>query len=741
MIFQMKKIIYLLIFSFSFSFAKESPTKPVQIQIWHQMIYSHREVLARAITTFENSNPGVKIRATYRETEELRSAFQSAAMGGSGPHLIYGPSDQVGPFAAMGLISPLENELPTEFWNQFDSLAVPVYQDHRYIVGDTVGNHLMLIYNRKIVKNPPATIAELIAQAKQYTIDSDKDSKINQWGLVFNFTEPFFFVPWINAFGEGFLKNQIEPNLNTTATQAAFTFIQDLKIKHKVIPPECDYEMANSLFKEGRAAFIINGDWSWGDYKEAKIDFGIAPLPQNEVTKLWPAPLVGTKGYSLNANITDSEEKKITLKVLQFLTSEQVQTLFLAEVGTLPSNLNLRSQAGVKNNAQLTASAQVMLYGQAMPMVPEVRAVWDSLRKHYQAVLGGQELPVTASEAAQLDAIKQISNMNNVTQPGLQAKLISGLLIVILILLSFFLLRRFPEFIRALRAQPLYWAMLLPSLLIIFLIVVYPFFYNILISISNFGLRTFKDWQIIGLQNYVEVFSDFQFYSVLLKTIIWTVTNVATHVAIGLALAIFIDQLLPFKGLWRVLLIIPWAIPQYITALTWRGLFNQEYGPINHFLQTWFQLPAVQWLSQPFTTFFACFITNVWLGFPFMMVVALGGLQSIPQSLYEAAKIDGANEWQRFKLITWPLLLPVMIPAALLGFIWTFNNLNVVWLVSNSGEPADQTHILVSYVYKSAFNLYRYGYAAALSLIIFILLMAYGFWFVHKKSLKEKTSI
>ena len=155
-------------------------------------------------------------------------------------------------------------------------------------------------------------------------------------------------------------------------------------------------------------------------------------------------------------------------------------------------------------------------------------------------------------------------------------------------------------------------------------------------------------------------------------------------------------------------------------------MFNQEYGPINQFLQQFLHLSPVQWLSQPFTAFTACIITNVWLGFPFMMIVALGGLQAIPHSLYEAAYLDKANAWQRFRHITLPLLMPVMIPAALLGCIWTFNNLNIVWLVSNAGEPGDQTHILVSYVYKAAFNLYRYGYAAAVSVIIFLILVTFS---------------
>ena len=115
-----------------------------------------------------------------------------------------------------------------------------------------------------------------------------------------------------------------------------------------------------------------------------------------------------------------------------------------------------------------------------------------------------------------------------------------------------------------------------------------------------------------------------------------------------------------------------------------------------------------------------------------MMVIALGGLQSIPREMYEAARVDGANSWQQFVKITLPMLKPVMIPAIILGTIWTFNNINVVWLVSNAGEPSDQTHILVSYVYKAAFNLYRYGYAAAMSMLIFLILLTFGLVFMKK---------
>src|SRR5690606_26843868 len=122
---------------------------------------------------------------------------------------------------------------------------------------------------------------------------------------------------------------------------------------------------------------------------------------------------------------------------------------------------------------------------------------------------------------------------------------------------------------------------------------------------------------------------------------------------------------------------------------------------------------------------------------PFMMIIALGALQSIPQDLYEAADIDGAKWFHKLKTITIPLITPVMIPAITLGIIWTFNNINVVWLVSNAGEPSDKTHILVSFVYKAAFNLYRYGDAAAFSMVIFLIVFAVGMTFLRKTSATE----
>lgn len=302
-----------------------------------------------------------------------------------------------------------------------------------------------------------------------------------------------------------------------------------------------------------------------------------------------------------------------------------------------------------------------------------------------------------------------------------------------------------------------------PAFIIMGIVILYPFIYNIILSFSNMNLTHFKDWRIIGLQQYVRVFTEPVFYEVFLKTIVWTVLNVFFHVFIGVSLALILNNPLKGKIFFRTLLILPWAVPMYITALTWRGMFNYRYGAVNlifiklnnlignifpfadrinpiieTLLGAGLSPPPYQWLLNPSGSFAASLITNIWLGFPFMMIVALGGLQSIPRELYEAADVDGASRFQKLKEITIPLIKPVMIPAITLGVIWTFNNFNVIWLVSNGGEPSDKTHILVSYVYKAVLSQYRYGYSAALSVVIFLILLTFGIHFIKRTRVTEK---
>jgi ABC-type sugar transport system permease subunit len=280
-----------------------------------------------------------------------------------------------------------------------------------------------------------------------------------------------------------------------------------------------------------------------------------------------------------------------------------------------------------------------------------------------------------------------------------------------------------------------------PAMFGVFLLVFFPFVYGFLIGFTNYGLSDFGgnlieyfgNLQNYSLWNFADILKNINFtdphnfYYTLLHTILWTVINVSLHVSIGVGLALILNNTeLKGRTVFRILLILPWAIPSYITALIWRGMFHKQFGAVNGLLEL-LGLEPISWFTQAHTAFLANLATNVWLGFPFMMIIALGALQSIPKELYEASSIDGSSRWQSFWNVTFPLLKPAMIPAIILGTIWTFNQFNVIYLVSGGG-PDGATELLITDAYKLAFEQYRYGYAAAYCIIIFILLFGYGFW-------------
>ncbi|MBM7557226.1 carbohydrate ABC transporter permease [Halanaerobacter jeridensis] len=284
--------------------------------------------------------------------------------------------------------------------------------------------------------------------------------------------------------------------------------------------------------------------------------------------------------------------------------------------------------------------------------------------------------------------------------------------------------------------------MLMPAFIIVALVIIYPFLYNFNLAFTNLSRSTLIDFlregklHYIGLNNFVEVLTQSTFWTVLLRTLIWTIVNVFCHVTFGIFFAILLDRDMIFKGIYRALLILPWAIPQYISVLVWKGMFNYNYGAVNILLERLSQIfdftyEPIAWLSNPTTGFMAAIIVNVWVGIPFMMMIALGGLQSIDPNYYEAAEIDGASGFQQVKHITLPLLKPVMMPAVILGVIMTFNNLNVIYLLSFK-KLTEKIDILVTYVYKAAFGYFRLGYAAAFSVIIFLILLGFSTVFIKQ---------
>jgi arabinogalactan oligomer / maltooligosaccharide transport system permease protein len=231
----------------------------------------------------------------------------------------------------------------------------------------------------------------------------------------------------------------------------------------------------------------------------------------------------------------------------------------------------------------------------------------------------------------------------------------------------------------------------------------------------------------VGFENYRKVFKSQSFWKVFGQTLTWTFFNVFFHFTLGLGLALILNQQLRLKGLWRALLLIPWAVPSYITAFSWRWMFNGDYGFFNYLLEA-MGLARISWLSDAFWSMFAVVTTNIWLGVPFMMITLLGGLQGIPDELYEAAQIDGASRWRQFWSVTLPMLKPVAMVTVLLGIVWTFNMFNIIYLVTQDNPHTD---ILATFAFKAFFVRGEYGLACAYAVVILVILALFSLLYLR----------
>ncbi|GAB1471076.1 hypothetical protein MASR2M66_19540 [Chloroflexota bacterium] len=307
--------------------------------------------------------------------------------------------------------------------------------------------------------------------------------------------------------------------------------------------------------------------------------------------------------------------------------------------------------------------------------------------------------------------------------------------------------------------------LIMPAFIGVLFLIIYPFLFEIKLAFSNasLGTQATKNAQYglaFGWANLKALFTgsvakDAKFFAVFLRTILWTVINVTFHVLGGMGLAILLNRKLRFKGLYRTLLVIPWAIPTTIAAMALRNEFDSRYGLFNILLgnlNTWLTtvslhtanivgignvfawmattIGPVSWKQDPVWAFVSVLIANIWLGIPFMAVIILGGLQSISQEYYEAAEIDGASRWQQFRTITMPLLRPGLPPAIVLRVVGAFNKFDIIYLITQGG-PQEKTDILVSSMYKAAFQFYRYGFTAMFALVIFAILFLFTLFYLR----------
>lgn len=258
---------------------------------------------------------------------------------------------------------------------------------------------------------------------------------------------------------------------------------------------------------------------------------------------------------------------------------------------------------------------------------------------------------------------------------------------------------------------------------IIFMLVVYGYPLLLTFKYSFQSVSLIGDSsEFIGFSNYINLLKDPEFYNTLLLTLKWALLTVILKIGLGFILALFLNGKIFFKKVYRVLILIPWAIPQVAVAILWSWILDGKYGYLNYFLELFgYSGDPIAWLSNPNLAFISTSFVDAWIGIPLVAMIFLSGLGAISPSLYEAAKIDGANVFQRFRWVTIPGIKKVFLIATTLTTIWSFNSFNVIYVLTGGG-PIGATEVMTIKIYTEAFEKYNLGMSSTLSIIVFIVL-------------------
>ena len=707
-------------------FACVAAAEPAEVRVWHAYRGNEARALEKLAGQFNASQQNHRVTLLAIPYDAFASKLTNAIPRGNGPDAFIFAHERIGDWARSGLIQPLEHA----YGRTVEARMIPStmravsYRD-RYWGVPLSFKSLVLYYRTDKIKTPPASTQQLVEIAKKFSRPGQ-----GRYGLAFEAAAVYFAAPFIYGFGGGFClekatDDRAQACLDGPGNEKALAYIASLVHEKSVVPEEATAALVTQLFNDGRAPMVINGPWFMGEI-DPKVPYEIALLPSVSETGEVLRPFLTVEAFILTKQ--QGADTAGAVAFADFLTSVEGAKVRVATGRQAVATRDAYADPEVARDTKINVLRQQAEIAVPMSNLPAMRLIWEPMAGALRKVLRGADTPEHALREAQ----RQYRIFARPVPAAQSPVFFIGVLALGAAAAAWWLVRgvRRHRVIAEMRARPAPYLYLLPAAAGMVVVVFVPFAVGTCVSFFEHHAGTFT---FVGFSNFISILtsedfavtSPMSFYFTLAVTVMWTAINVALHVSIGLALALLLQEpWLRLRGVYRILLIVPWAVPNYITALIWKGMFNRQFGAINAILQACGVEP-VSWFSSFWTSFAANVTTNTWLGFPFMMVTALGALQAIPRELQDAAAVDGAGAWQRFRHVTLPLLKPALVPAVVLGSVWTFNMFNIIYLVSG-GEPDGATEILISESYKWAFQRQeRYGYAAAYATLIFIVLLMY----------------
>lgn len=686
-----------------------------ELRLWHAYRDDEAAALVAIVEAFTQQT-GHKVELLAVAHESFGSKLAATVPRGQGPDVFIDSHERLGDFRLRGVVGPADGAIDDRAVFSPPALAA-LTQDGVVWGVPLTAKSVALFVNTRLVGHVPETLEGIAAL--------QPDLPPGVFALAYEAQSAYGHMPLLHAFGGRMLTDDQRFGMIGAGAEASLVFAKDL-VDRGVVPGDADGALVQDLFRAGRAAFVISGPWLAGDLKGSDIAYRVVPLPIVAATGQPMRPPLTVETAMLSPQ---GAERPAALALARHLGSAAAADLRQRQAGTLSVRLDVPVP---KDNPLLAGFAAQLATAVPMPSTPAMRSTWEPAFRAIRKVLRGQAEPRDALAEAEFrfEDVRRPPPAPASTTPPL---LVLGAL---LLAAAFFLVRRArdPDTRAALRRSLPAYRYIAHSVLAVGLLVIVPL---VIGAATSFFAGRPGSGYYVGLTNFVEILTarggplliSGSFYFVLLVTLLWTALNVFFHLAIGLALGLVLSRpTLRLRALYRVLLIVPWAVPSYVTALAWKGMFHKQFGAVtglirgvNDLFGT--DLKPIAWFADFSTAFAANVATNVWLGFPFMMVVTLGALTAVPADVLEAAEVDGATRWQRLWRVTLPIIRPALAPAVTLGAIWTFNMFNVVFLVSG-GDPDGTTDILVSEAYRWAFTREaQYGYAAAYAVLIFLLLL------------------
>ncbi len=719
------------------STATQSVDRDAPIQLWHAYRGAEEDALT-AIIKRHRAAGGAPVELLALPYDAFGSKLGASIPLGEGPDLYIDSHERLGDYRVRGIVASIDAASVDS--QGFRDNALEAVTLGGEIWGLPLSQKCVALYvNKGLLNDVPETLEGIAALQPRLPP--------GVFALAYEAQGAYAHSAILGAFGGSLLGPEDSYGFVGEPAIRSLELVKSL-LESGAVPSDADGALVTDLFRAGKAATAISGPWLAADLGDANLDYEVVLLPKIAAADNQPMrPMLSVETVMLSPRGAQRPE---VLALATLIASREAAAIRQQRARTLTARRDVPLPEGDAFLGTFAAQAKTAI---PMPSSSAMRATWEPTTRAIKAFLRGELDAAAATEGAR-------KRFDDVRRPPPPPASPTPLLIVVgllLLYLAFNLVKaaRDGDLRPALRRSLPAYRYIAHAVVAIGLLVLVPL---VIGAATSLWAGRPETGHYVGLANFVDILTarggpllaTGSFYLVLLVTLLWTLSNVVLHLALGVSLGLILSRpTMKLRGIYRVLLIIPWAVPNYVTALAWKGMFHRQFGAVTGLIEALnrglgLSLEPIAWFSKFSTAFTANLATNVWLGFPFMMVITLGALTAVPGDVLEAAEVDGASRWQRLWRVTLPIIRPTMLPAVVLGAIWTFNMFNVVFLVSG-GEPDGTTDILVSEAYRWAFTREaQYGYAAAYAVLIFLMLFSVtrlGEWRAKAKADRQAAAI